>query len=181
MLRAVEVLAALAQRQRRLDDAPAPPMDVPVVLFNENIACAVGSTTRAHVESALGLGFAYPPGGWQTYCVLGVNEAREFVTLFYSDESIAAAELYSPTGENAPNLAARNLGRFRFVPAEISLGMQIASLPQSYARVGSLSERGRYADILEARFPGGAAYAMGNAGIIERLALYVARATAMNL
>ena len=173
MLRAVEVLAKLAQRQQREDDAPGPPLDKPVVLFNETIALAVGHTTRAQVEGALGIAFAYPSGGWHTYCVLGPESTREFLTLFYSSGTLAAAELYLPTSDRAPKLAPRNLGRFRFVPAEITLGMQIANLPQPYRRVASLSQRGAYAEILEARFPGGAAYAMGNAGIIERLALYV--------
>lgn len=153
-------------------------MDRPVVLFNESISCAVGSTTRAQVESALGLAFAYPSGGWHTYCITGAENSREFLTLFYSAGTLAAAELYTPTSEHSPNLTPRNLGRFRFVPAEITLGMQIAALPQNYGRIASLSQRGRYADIFEARFPGGAAYAMGNAGIIERLALYVLKSSA---
>jgi hypothetical protein len=38
---------------------------------------------------------------------------------------------------------------------------------------GMPTELGPYAEIFEARFPGGAAYAMGNDGIIERLAIYM--------
>jgi hypothetical protein len=56
--------------------------------------------------------------------------------------------------------------------------MQIGSLPDGYRRIPTPEGLGIYADIFEARFPGGAAYAMGNKGVIERLALYVLRETA---
>src|SRR5260370_42096115 len=63
MQRAVEILASIYERQRKLLETPPPPMDKPVVLFNESISLAVGNTTRAAVERELGVAFAYPARG----------------------------------------------------------------------------------------------------------------------
>ena len=177
MSRAVEVLAGIYERHRKNSETPPPPIDKPVLLFNEALPLDVTRSTRADVESALGIAFSYPARGWHTYCVTGAEGTREFLSLFYtSDGRLASAELYLPKSQRAPNLHARNLGRFRFVPSEIAIGMQIAALPENFGRIITPSERAAYTDIFEARFPGGAAYAMGNDGKIERLALYVLRA-----
>ena len=176
MRRAVEVLASIYERNRKTTQAsPAPPLDRPVVLFNEAVPLDVTRTTRDDVERALGIAFAYPARGWHTYCVFGSNRTREFLSLFYSsaDRRLASAELYVPKSERAPRLEARDLGGFRLVPSEVALGMQVATLPENFVRIMAPSERAAYADIFEARFPGGAAYAMGNQGLIERVALYV--------
>lgn len=175
MLRAVEVLANIYERNRKAADLPPPPLDRPVVLFNEAIPLDVTSTTRDEVEKTLGIAFAYPARGWHTYCVFGANRTREFLSLFYSsaDRRLASAELYLPKSDRAPKLEARDLGGFRLVPSEVALGTQVTALPENFARIMAPSERAAYADIFEARFPGGAAYAMGNKGLIERIALYV--------
>jgi hypothetical protein len=176
MTRAVEVLARLYERQvRRESETRPPPIDRPVQIFNETIAFDVTKTARNQVERALGLAFAYPTGGWHTYCVRGAEGAREFISLFYSRDALASAELYLPKTARAPALEPRNLGRFRLIPGEVALGMQIAALPDGFARMHKPKGLGPYDEILEARFPGGAAYAMASAGRIERLALYALR------
>jgi hypothetical protein len=177
MARAVEILAELYEKQRRIADVPPPPLDVPVTLFNESIALDVNKTTRDEVEKALGVAFMYPATGWHTYCVRGNEGGRLFLSLFYSKRELVSAELYEPKLDRAPALQPRDL-TFRFVPSEIIVGIQIAALPDAYRRITTAEGLGIYADICEARFPGGAAYAMGNKGIIERLALYALRENA---
>jgi hypothetical protein len=171
LTRAADILYQLYQKQRRTESVRPPPLDRVVQLFNETIAFDVTKTTRKEVERALGIAFAYPVRGWHTYCVAGAAE-REFVSLFYSQGTLLSAELYLPRSDRAPNLAPRNLGRFRLVPGEIAIGMQIATLPDGYARVPKPDGLGPYEDIFEARFPGGSVYVMGNGGVIERAAIY---------
>jgi hypothetical protein len=180
MSRAVEILAQLYERQVRLADVPPPPLDRVAQLFNETIAFDVTKTTRAEVERALGVAFAYPVRGWHTYCVSGGELGREFVSLFYespggSANALVSAELYVPKAKGAPALAPRNLGRFRLIPGEIAIGTQIGSLPESFARIEKPAGLGPYDAILQARFPGGVAYAMGSENVVERLAIYALR------
>jgi len=178
MLRAVEILANIYERARKAEDVPPPPSDVPIVLFSEAVALRVGATTRAEVEKALGIAFSYPARGWHTYCVKGTRGERLFASIFYSDKVMSAAELYVPKVDRAPNLTKRDL-HFRLVPGEISVGMPVTSLPEHYGRIAGMpTGMGAYTDMFEARFPGGAAYAMGNEGTIERLAVYVLEDTA---
>lgn len=175
MLRAVEILAGLYERNRKIDETPPPPAEKPIVLFNESIALDVNSTTRAGVEKTLGIAFAYPARGWHTYCVRGDDSRRQFLSLFYSEGRLISAELYYPKADRAPKLEPVDL-RFRFVPGELSLGQTMTALPEYFGRISALAESvGAYAEMLEAQFPGGVAYAMGNEGRIERLALYVLR------
>ena len=92
--------------------------------------------------------------------------------LFYSKNKLASAELYLPKVDRAPKLEPQD-AHFRFVPGEIEVGMQLTSLPEHFGPMKGMPTRiGPYEAMFEARFPGGAAYAMGNAGVIERLALY---------
>ncbi|MDE2481588.1 MAG: hypothetical protein KGN02_05325 [bacterium] len=173
MQRAVEILADIYERARSNERVPPPPADRPIVMFSETIALDVTSTTRADVERALGVAFAYPQRGWHTYCVRGDDGRRLFLSCFYAKDRLASAELYLPRVERAPNLAPRDL-RFRLVPGEIAIGRSITTLPEHFAPAGGLpTNLGPYAQMFEARFPGGAAYAMGNEGALERLAIYV--------
>lgn len=177
MQRAVEILAGIYERQQKSSDVPPPPVDKPIVIFNETIAFDVTRTQRSDVERALGVAFSYPARGWHTYCVRGPEGARLFASLFYSGASLIAVELYVPKVERAPNLAPRDLN-FRFVPGEIAVGRPITSLPEHFGRISRLAEAfGAYKEMFEARFPGGSAYAMGNEGAIERLAIYALRQT----
>lgn len=181
MSRAVEILAQLYERQRRVADVPPVPLDRVAQLFNETIAFDVTKTTRGEVEQALGVAFAYPVRGWHTYCFSGGEAGREFVSLFYespgrSQSALVSAELYLPKAKAAPALEPRNLGRVRLIPGEIAIGTQIGSLPESFARISKPEGLGPYEAILEARFPGGVVYAMGTGNVIERLAIYGLRA-----
>jgi hypothetical protein len=173
MMRAVEILANIYERQQKAEDVPPPPSDKPISLFSETVAFSVGETTRKGVESALGIAFSYPTRGWHTYCVKGSRGERLFLSAFYADGTLAAAELYVPKVQRAPNLAPRDI-HFRFVPSELTPGMPYTSLPEYFGRITALpSGVGAYEAMYEARFPGGAAYAMGNEGLIERLAIYI--------
>ncbi len=177
MQRAVEILANIYERRQKTTDAPPPPADKPIVLFSETISFDVTRTKREDVERALGVAFAYPARGWHTYCVRGSEASRLFASLFYSGGSLLAAELYVPKVERAPRLEPRDL-QFRFVPGEIAVGKPVTSLPEHFGRISALAEKlGAYQEMFEARFPGGTAYAMGNGGTIERLALYGLRQT----
>ncbi len=177
MQRAVEILANIYERGQKQNDVPPPPADKPIVLFSETIALDVARTQRPDVERALGSAFAYPARGWHTYCVRGPDGARLFASLFYSESTLIAAELYVPKVDRAPKLAPRDV-TFRFVPGEITVGKPITTLPKHFARISALAEKfGAYAEMFGARFPGGSAYAMGNGGTIERLAIYALRAS----
>jgi hypothetical protein len=181
MARAVEILAKIYERQRDAAKVPPVPFDRVVVLFNETVAFDVTKTTRRDVERALGIAFSYPVRGWHTYCVRGAEGTREFVSLFYearpkAESTLVSAELYLPKVDRAPALEPRNLGRFRLIPGEIAIGAPLTTLPENFARIEKPEGLGPYEDIFEARYPGGSAYAMGNAGTIERLALYGLRA-----
>jgi hypothetical protein len=178
--RAVESLAQIYERQREKPAVPPVPFDRVVVLFNETVTFDVTKTTRRDVERALGIAFAYPVRGWHTYCVRGIG-GREFVSLFYETPSKAtsaliSAELYLPKVDRAPALEPRDLGGVRLVPGEVAIGTALTSLPDNFARMEKPEGLGPYEDIFEARFPGGSAYAMGNKGTIERLAIYGLRA-----
>ncbi len=173
MQRAVDILAGIYERTQRDTAVPPPPADRPIVLFTETIAFDVTRTTKPEVERALGIAFSYPQRGWHTYCVRGDDGNRLFLSCFYSGERLASAELYAPKVDRAPKLAPRDL-RLRFVPGEITIGQPVTVLPAYFGTAHGLPAKlGPYAEMFEARFPGGAAYAMGNAGVIERLAIYV--------
>ncbi len=168
MTRAVEILATIYEKRAPLEVHLAPLSDRPIVLFDESISLSVGITTCADVEKTLGIAFSYPSRGWHTYAVGG--SSRHFLSLFYKDAVLAAAELYVPRSARAPALAARPL-RFRLVPGEVALGMLTTSLPPDFGRVPS-APQGSFDETFEVRFPGGVAYAMGCKGTLERLAIF---------
>ena len=172
MLRAVEILANLHERNYKKANVPPPPLDKPVILFNETCPFQIGKTRLDEVNAVLGWGFSYPTRGWHTYAFAGENSERYLVSAFYKDQALIAVEAYIPRTDRTPNLEARRLGAFRFVPGEIALGKPVTSIPESF--VPAIGGPGPvvYGAAFEARFEGGVAYAMGNNGIIERLALY---------
>jgi hypothetical protein len=176
MLRAVEILANIYESHAKRERVPPPPSDKPIYLFSETLALEVHVTTKEHVQSVLGLAFSYPAMGWHTYGVRGGSASRLLLSLFYSNDRLASAELYVPKVERAPKLHPQE-HRFRLVPGEIECGAPVTTLPEHFGRMeGVPPELGAYAQMFEARFPGGAAYAMANDGVIERLALYVLEA-----
>jgi hypothetical protein len=172
MQRAVEILASIYERAHQQLDAPPPPSDKPILVFSERLALDVNTTTKVDVERELGIGFMYPTRGWHTYGVRGANNTRLLLSLFYSKQRLASAELYLPKVDRAPKLEPQDV-HFRLVPGEIEVGMLETSLPEHFGRMtGMPTKLGPYEEMFEARFPGGAAYAMGNDGVIERLAIY---------
>lgn len=175
MLRAVEILASIVEKRITQPNVPPPPIDVPVVLFNENVRFAIGTTTRTEVVRALGTGFAYPSKGWDSYA-LRFGSDRAILSAFYREGLLIAVELFTPKTKNAPTLAPRDLGEFRLIPGEVKLGGAFVSLDERFTPAIGGPATVVFKLSYELRFPGGVAYAMGNAGTIERLVLYAADA-----
>jgi hypothetical protein len=173
MRRAVDILAGIYEKNRARANVPPAPLDRPVVLANENLVFALGTTTLADVERAFGVAFSYPMRGWHTYAAREAG-ARNFLSLFYANGVLVALEYYVPRTDRAPALAARDYGPFRLSPGDVALGAPTSALDERYgAAVGGPAPI-VYAEAFEARFPGGVAYVMGNAGKTERLGLYAA-------
>jgi hypothetical protein len=173
MRRAVEILANIVETNRARRNVPPAPLDRPVVLANERLVFALGTTTRDDAERAFGVGFAYPIRGWHTYAARE-DGSRRFLSLFYSERTLIALEYYLPKADRAPGLAARDYGSFRLSPGDVALGAPTSSLDARYASAVGGPAPVVYAEAYEARFPGGVAYVMGNEGRIERLGLYAA-------
>ena len=173
MVRAVEILAQIAERRMKAQNTPPPPIDVPVVLFNENIMFAIGVTKRSDVIKALGTGYPYPAKGWDTYA-MRENNTRYLLSAFYSDDLLVGVEYYLPKTKSVPELASRSLGDFRLIPGQIHVGSSINSLDERFVPAVGGPGTHVYSHAFEVRFPGGVAYAMGNEGLINRLVLYAA-------
>ncbi|MBV8299246.1 MAG: hypothetical protein JO083_06870 [Candidatus Eremiobacteraeota bacterium] len=173
MQRAVEILARVYEANRGRPNVPPAPLERPVVLANERLVFALGTTTRAEVERAFGVAFAYPLRGWHTYAARE-DARRYFLSLFYSEQKLIALEYYLPKADRAPSLAARDYGPFRFSPGDVALGAATGALDERYAPAVGGPAPVVYAEAYEARFPGGVAYVMGNDGRVERLGLYAA-------
>jgi hypothetical protein len=173
MRRAVEILAQVYENNRARRNVPPAPLDRPVVLANEQHVFALGTSTRADVERAFGIAFAYPMRGWHTYASRE-NGGRFFLSLFYSEGTLVAVEYYVPKADRAPGLAARDYGAFRLSPGDVALGSSTASLDERYTTAVGGPAPVVYKEAYEARFPGGVAYVMGNGGLVERLGLYAA-------
>ncbi|MGB8267400.1 MAG: hypothetical protein WCE44_13815 [Candidatus Velthaea sp.] len=173
MVRAVEILASIATGARSAPIVPPPPIDRPVILFNEMQAFEIGKTTRQNVEKSLGTGYPFPGKGWHTYAVRG-HAGRRLLSVVYNNDVLSGAEFYVPKGDSVPALAPRNFGDFRLIPGEISLGKMMRTLDARYTQAVGGPGQLVYAQIYEIRFPGGLGYVMGNEGLAERLALYTA-------
>jgi hypothetical protein len=173
MHRAAEILARVYETNRARRNVPPAPLDRPVVLANENVSFALGTTTRAEVERAFGVAFQYPMRGWHTYAARE-DGTRNFLSLFYSDGTLVALEYYVPKADRVPGLAARDYGAFRLSPGDVALRAAVSSLDVRYVTAVGGPAPVVYAESFEARFPGGVAYVMANDARIERLGLYAA-------
>ncbi|GAC1421062.1 MAG: hypothetical protein NVSMB64_29960 [Candidatus Velthaea sp.] len=173
MVRAVEILASIATRKRDAPIVPPPPIDRPVVLFNERRAFEIGTTTRHAVERDLGTGFPYPAKGWHTYCVRFAG-TRRLLSAIYRADVLTGVEFYVPKSDGGPQLAPRDWGDFRLIPGEVALGSAFTSLDGRYTPAVGGPAHLVYAQAYEIRFPGGLGYVMGNEGRAERLVLYAA-------
>ncbi len=173
MLRAVEILAGIFERSRNQEVRLPQPTDKPIILFNENIPLAVGTTTQSDIEKALGSGYDFPAKGYSTYAFAGPKRDRRFLSVFYRAGILISAEFYLPKTTNPPNLAPRVLGDYRLVPGEIVLTSPTTTLDERFGSIGAGGPAVTYDATYIARYPGGVAYACANRGIIERLALYL--------
>jgi hypothetical protein len=172
-LRAVEILASIALGARKNPIVPPPPIDRPVILFNETLAFEIGKTTRQQVQRALGTGYPFPAKGWHTYAVR-VADGRRLLSAVFRDDVLSGVEFYIPKTDKAPNLAPRGFGDFRLIPGEVAIGKVMLSLDSRYTEAVGGPGQLIYAQAYEIRFPGGLGYVMGNDGLAERLALYTA-------
>jgi len=171
MLRAVEILAQMHERARRTRGTPPPALDRSVILRSDRITFEIGKTRRSDVERELGIAFSYPVRGWHTYATKEGTRAC-LLSAFYKDGCLVAVELYVPRGENAPALAPRDFGGFRLEPGSVAIGMRVDAVTQAFTPAVGGPAHVVYDSAIEARFPGGVAYAMARKGEIERLALY---------
>jgi hypothetical protein len=173
MLRAVEILAGFAERRRDTPLTPPPPIDRPVILFNETRSLELGATTRRDVQRSFGRGAAYPAAGWWTY-VLRFGGSRRLLSVIFHLDVLSGVELYLPKVKSVPDLAANFWGDFRLVPGEVAIGAPLATLDARFTPAVGGPGRVMYEQAFEIRFPGGLGYVMGNAGAAERLVLYAA-------
>ena len=177
MLRAVEILARMHERARRAPNTPPPLLDRPVLLQSERITFTLGTTRREAVERELGIAFSYPVRGWHTYASRE-RTGTALLSLFYKDAVLVAAELYVPRGNLTPQLAPRDFGGFRLEPGSVTLGTHADAVSPVFTPASGGPGTVVYDRAFEARFDGGVAYAMARKGVIERLALYSAPASA---
>lgn len=173
MVRAVEILASIATRSRSAAIVPPPPIDRPVILFNEMRSFEIGKTKRSEVDHDLGSGFPYPAKGWSTYAVR-FGGTRRLLSAIYRHDVLTGVEFYLPKGDGAPALSPRDWGDFRLIPGEVSIGMSLSALDERYTPAVGGPAQLVYAQAYEIRFPGGLGYVMGNNGQAERLVLYAA-------
>lgn len=171
MLRAVELLAQMHERARKMPNVPPPQLDRPVVLHSTSLSLETKKTQRADVERTLGIAFSYPARGWHTYATKE-NGIGCLLSAFYKDGTLVAVELYVPRSDRAPALEPRDLGGFRLEPGGAAIGMRVEALPELLTPASGGPGKVVYDEAFEARFEGGVAYAMARKRVIERLALY---------
>jgi hypothetical protein len=175
MLRAVEVMARFIEQQIGKPPVPPAPIDRPVILFNENLSFELDKTTRTEVEQTFGTGFPYPAQGFFSYGLRHDGKPALISAFYDKEERLIGVEHYYVTSKTAPKLSPRAIGTFRLIPGEIALGMPVTNLSEEFVPAVGGPAPAIYAHRYEVRFPGGVAYAMGNATRIERLVLYADR------
>jgi hypothetical protein len=171
MLRAVEILAQLAERLLKSTNVLPPPLDVPLVLFNENLMFVIGKTPRANVIKTLGAGYAFPYKGWETYATRE-GRARCLLSALYRDDVLAGIDYFIPKPSVVPELGTRSFGDFRLVPGQIAIGNEILRLDERFVSVDEGPDAQRYAYTYVAPYPGGIAFVQSNSGLIERIVLF---------
>lgn len=171
MLRAVEILAQLAEKLLKSTNVLPPPLDVPLVLFNENLMFVIGKTPRANVVKTLGAGYAFPAKGWDTYATRE-GRARCLLSALYRDDVLAGVDYYIPKPSVVPELGVRSFGDFRLVPGQIAIGHEIMRLDERFTPVNEGPDAQRFAYTYVAQYPGGIAFVQSNSGLIERIVLF---------
>jgi hypothetical protein len=170
-VRAVEILTRIAEQQRKLAHVLPPPSDVPIVLFNEHLMCVVGKTERAAVIAELGPGYGFQSTGWETYA-MHEGRTRCLLSALYRDGVLVGVDYSVAPANRLPELRARTLGEFRFVPGQITIGSDMLRLDERFVAVSEGPDRRTYSHTFEALFPGGVAYVQGTRGCVGRLVLY---------
>lgn len=171
MVRAVEILAQIAEKQLKMAHVLPPPIDVPIILFNEHIMFAIGKTRRAAVIAELGPGYAFPAKGWETYA-MHEGTTRCLLSALYGDDVLVGVDYYVAPANRVPELRAGNFGDFRLVPGQIMIGSDMLRLDERFVAVAEGPDARTYSHAFEVRFPGGVAYAQGTGGRVQRLVLY---------
>jgi hypothetical protein len=171
MVRAVEILTQIAERQMKSARVLPPPIDVPIILFNENIMFVIGKTPRAGVLKTLGSGYAFPAKGWETYAMREKNQ-RCLLSALYNDDVLVGVDYYVAKENSVPELRPRDLGDFRLVPGQIAIGADMTTLDERFVPVTEGPDARTYSHAFEVRYPGGVAYAQGTGGFIQRMVLY---------
>jgi hypothetical protein len=170
MARAVEILAQIAEKQLKAAHGP-PPLDVPIVLFNEHIMFVLGKTQRSAVVAELGPGYGFPAKGWETYA-LHEGTTRCLLSALYHDDVLVGVDYYVAPANRVPELRVRNFGEFRLVPGQVMIGGDVLRLDDRFVPVAEGPDDRPYSDAFEVRFPGGAAYVQGTGGTVQRLVLF---------
>lgn len=171
MVRAVEILAQIAEKQLKSAHVLPPPIDVPIVLFNEHVMFVLGKTRRAAVTNELGAGYAFPAKGWETYA-MHEGASRCLLSALYSEDVLVGVDYYVAPSNRVPELRARNFGEFRLVPGQIAIGSDMLRLDERFVAVPEGPDSRTYSHSFEVRFPGGVAYVQGTGGHAQRLVLY---------
>jgi hypothetical protein len=171
MVRAVEILTQIAEKQMQSAHVLPPPIDVPIVLFNEHIMFVTGRTQRDAVIAELGPGYAFPAKGWETYA-MHEGAHRCLLSALYDDGVLVGVDYYVAPAGRVPELRARNFGEFRLVPGQIMIGSDMLRLDERFVAVAAGPDKRTYSHTFEVRFPGGAAFAQGTGGLVQRLVVY---------
>ena len=171
MVRAVEILAQIAEKQLKSAHVLPPPIDVPIILFNEHLMFVIGKTQRAAVVAELGAGYAFPTKGWDSYA-MHEGTTRCLLSALYNDDVLVGVDYYIAPANRVPELRARNFGEFRFVPGQIMIGSDMLRLDDRFVAVAEGPDNRTFSHSFEVRFPGGIAYVQGTGGLAQRLVLF---------
>lgn len=176
LLRAVEILEKIA-KERAQPVAPPTPVGHPVLLASDRLSLQIGTTRKRDVERVLRAGTSYPAKGFHTYAVAPPQTQpddapkRWLLSLFYRGDLLFGAEHYIPKIKGIPPMPLATPGSVRLEPGGFCLGGALNALGYFVPAHGGPSPV-IYSLCFEARFPGGVAWIMGNAGRIERFAIY---------
>lgn len=176
LLRAVDILERIA-KDRVQPNEPPPPVEHPVVLASDRCTLALGKTRRHEIERAFGRGVEYPAKGFRSYGVAPWEPQPEgaprrwLLSVFYRGDVLFGVEHYIPKVRGIPPMALTTPGVLRIEPGGFKLTGPLHSLDYFKPAHGGPSPV-VFALAFEARFTGGVAWLMGNAGRIERIAIY---------
>jgi hypothetical protein len=176
LLRAVDILEKIA-KERAQPIVPPPLVDHPVVLATDRCTLAIGKTRRREIERVFGRGQSYPAKGFHTYAVAPPETQpddapkRWLLSVFYRGDLLFGMEHYIPKVKGLPPMPLTTPGIIRVEPGAFRVGGPLNSVGYFVPAHGGPSPV-IYALSFEARFEGGVAWIMGNAGRIERLAIY---------